>query len=136
MLEPDDDAGVRDPYYIRASATTNDIPRLVVKCDDAFCVLDHHGDLPALPESEFGFYVSGTRFLRTLELTVHGQRPLRLRAAVSEDGRQVAVDMTNPDLCHGEIVVLKGRTLRLARRLSLEPGALEQSLAVDRKSVV
>ena len=131
MLEPDDDAGVRDPYYIRASATTSDIPRLVVKCDDAFCVLDHHGDLPALPESEFGFYVSGTRFLRTLELTVHGQRPLRLRAAVSEDGRQVAVDMTNPDLCHGEIVVLKGRTLRLARRLSLEPGALEQSLAVE-----
>ena len=131
MIEPDDDGGLRDPYYIRASAATSDIPRLVIKCDDAFCVADHHGDFPALPESEFGFYVSGTRFLRSLELAVHGQRALRLNAAVSEDGRQVAVDLTNPDLCHGEIVVLKGRTLRLARRLSLTPTELRQSLAVE-----
>jgi len=131
MREPDDESGARDPYYIRTSAATSDIPRLVVKCDDAFFVADHHGDFPELPESEFGFYVGGTRFLRSLELAVHGQRPLRLNAAVSEDGRQVAVDLTNPDLCHGEIVVLKGRTLRLARRLSLGPAALTQTVAVE-----
>jgi glycogen debranching enzyme len=131
MIDPDDEAGARDPYYIRTSAATSDIPRLVVKCDDAFFVADHHGDFPELPESEFGFYVGGTRFLRSLELAVHGQRPLRLRAAVSDDGRQVAVDLTNPDLCHGEIVVLKGRTLRLARRLTLSPSELVQDLTVE-----
>src|SRR5262245_57087808 len=121
MLDSDDEDGTRDRYYIRTPAAGSDIPRLVVKCDEAFFVADHHGDLPEFPESEFGFYVGGTRFLRRLDLSVHGQRPVLLKAAVSDDGRQVAVDLTNPDLCHGEIVVLKGRLIRLARRLELGP---------------
>ena len=136
MIEPDDDAGDRDPYYIRSSATTADIPRLVVKCDDAFVVADHHGDFPELPESEFGFYVGGTRFLRSLELAVHGQRPILLNAAVSDDGRQVAADLTNPDLGHGEIGVLKGHTLRMARRLSLAPSELTELLTIESFSAV
>jgi hypothetical protein len=74
MHPADDEDGARDRYYIRTSA--NDLPRLVVKCDEAFFVADNHGDFPELPESEFGFYVGGTRFLRTLELAVHGQRPI------------------------------------------------------------
>src|SRR5262245_18912577 len=131
MLEPDDEAGARDPYYIRTSATSRDIPRLVVKCDEAFFVADHHGDFPALVESEFGFYMGGTRYLRSLELMLHGQRPLPMSAAVSEDGGEVAVDLTNPDLCHGEIVVLKERTLRLARRLLLAPSQLTQVITVE-----
>jgi glycogen debranching enzyme len=126
-----DEDGARDPYYIRTSAAATDIPRLVVKCDDAFFVADHHGDFPELPESEFGFYVGGTRFLRSLELSVHGQRPLHLNAAVSDDGRQVAVDLTNPDLSHGDILVLKGRLLRLARRLVLAPAGLAELLTVE-----
>jgi glycogen debranching enzyme len=131
MVDTFDEEGARDPYYIRTSAAATDLPRLVVKCDDAFFVADHHGDFPELPESEFGFYVGGTRFLRSLELSVHGQRPLHLNAAVSDDGRQVAVDLTNPDLSHGDIVVLKGRLLRLARRLVLAPAGLTQLLTVE-----
>jgi hypothetical protein len=42
MIEPDDEAAGRDPYYTRSSATSGDIPRLVVKCDDAFVVSDDH----------------------------------------------------------------------------------------------
>jgi len=124
MSETFDEEGARDPYYIRTSPVATDLPRLVVKCDDAFFVADHHGDFPELPDSEFGFYVGGTRYLRSLELWVHGQRPLPLNAAVSDDGRQVSVDLTNPDLSHGEIVVLKGRLIRLARRLTLAPTGL------------
>jgi glycogen debranching enzyme len=131
MIEPDDEAGDRDPYYIRSSASNADIPRLVVKCDDAFVVADDHGDFPQLPESEFGFYVGGTRYLRRLELAVHGQRPILLSAAVSDDGRQLAADLTNPDLCHGEIMVLKGRTLRLAHRLALGPSELTEVLSAE-----
>ncbi len=131
MIEPIDEAGDRDPYYIRSSATSADIPHLVVKCDDAFVVADDHGDFPELPESEFGFYVGGTRYLRRLDLAVHGQRPLLLSAAVSDDGRQLAADLTNPDLTHGEVVVLKGRTLRLARRLALGQSELTQVLSVE-----
>ena len=131
MLEPDDEAGARDPYYIRTSATSREIPRLVVKCDEAFFVADHHGDFPALVESEFGFYMDGTRYLRSLELSLHGQRPICMNAAVSEDGSQVGVDLTNPDLCHGEIVVLRGRILRVARQLLLDPSQLTQVITVE-----
>jgi glycogen debranching enzyme len=130
-MDGDDEEGARDPYYIRTSAAGSDIRRLVAKCDDAFLVADQHGDFPDLPESEFGLYVGGTRFLRSLELAVHGQRPLSLSAAVAADGRRVAVDLTNPDLGHGEIVVLRGRTLRLARRLELTPTGLDQVLTVE-----
>jgi len=35
MLEADDEDGARNPYYIRTSAATSDIPRLVVKCEGA-----------------------------------------------------------------------------------------------------
>jgi glycogen debranching enzyme len=131
MLDRDDEEGARDPYYIRASPTGADLRRLVAKCDEAFLVADQHGDFPDLPESEFGLYVDGTRFLRSLELAVHGQRPLSLSAAVSADGRHIAADLTNPDLCHGEIVVMRGRTLRLARRLELTPRGLDQVLTVE-----
>jgi hypothetical protein len=72
MLDRDDEEGARDPYYIRASPTGADLRRLVAKCDEAFLVADQHGDFPDLPESEFGLYVDGTRFLRSLELAVHG----------------------------------------------------------------
>ena len=130
-MDADDEEGARDPYYIRTSAAGSDIRRLVAKCDDAFFVADQHGDFPDLAESEFGLYVGGTRFLRSLELAVHGQRPLSLSAAVAADGRRVAVDLTNPDLGHGEIVVLRGRTLRLARRLELTPTGLDQVLTVE-----
>jgi hypothetical protein len=131
MIEPHDEAAGRDPYYTRSSATSGDIPRLVVKCDDAFVVSDDHGDFPELPESEFGLYVGGTRFLRRLDLALHGQRPLLLGAAVADDGRQLAADLTNPDLSHGEILVLKGRTLRLARRLALGPSELTEVLTAE-----
>jgi glycogen debranching enzyme len=130
-MDADDEEGARDPYYIRASASGSGLRRLVAKCDDAFLVADQHGDFPDLPGSEFGFYVGGTRFLRSLELAVHGQRPLGLSAAVAADGRRVAVDLTNPDLCHGEIVVLRGRTFRLARRLELTASGLDQMLTIE-----
>jgi glycogen debranching enzyme len=131
MAERPDDNGTRDRYYIRTSAAGSGIPRLVVKCEDAFFVSDHHGDFPELTESEFGFYVGGTRFLRALELAVHGHRPLHLNAAVSDDGRQVAVDLTNPDLREGDAVILKGRLVRLARRLVLAPSRLTHILTVE-----
>src|SRR5215831_10148596 len=122
MGEAHDEDGARDRYYIRTSAAGSDIPRLVVKCEEAFVVADQHGDFPDLAESEFGFYVGGTRFLRSLELAVHGQRPLYLN---------VAIDLTNPDLQEGETVVLKGRVVRLARRLRLASTELIHELTVE-----
>src|SRR5262245_8708162 len=131
MFESDDEEGARDRYYIRTPAAGSDIPRLVVKREDAFFVSDHHGDFPELPDSEFGFYVGGTRFLRCLVLSVHGERPVPLKASVSDDDWQVAVDLTNPDLYRGETLELAGRLVRLARRLVLTPTELTHILTVE-----
>jgi len=131
MSDAADALSTRDLYYIRAAGPAADTPRLVLKHEEAFLVADRRGDCPDAPESEFGFYMGGTRFLRTLELLVHGQQPLLLNAAVSDDGRRGAVDLTNPDLGHGEIVVLAGRTFRLARTIMLGPDSLRETLVIE-----
>lgn len=128
---PGDSISIGDQYYILASTFTADLPKLVLKHDEAFFVSDRRGDFPGLPDSEFGFYVGGTRFLDRLDLRVHGQRPLVLNAAVSDDNLQVAVDLTNADVHDGDAILVAGRTLRLARRLTLYGRELCQALWIE-----
>jgi hypothetical protein len=113
---PHGDVLVGEQYYILASEVAADLPKLVLKHDEAFLVANRRGDLPNLPHAEFGFYVDGTRFLRRFELRLHGHRPLVLNAGVSEDAVQAAIDLTNPDVALGPQVLLPGRSLRIARR--------------------
>ena len=128
---PHGDVIIGEHYYILASEAAAGLPKLVLKHDDAFLVANRRGDLPALPDSEFGFYVDGTRFLRQLELRVHGQRPIVLNAGVSEDALQAGIDLTNPDVALAPEVVLPGRSLRIARRLTVHAGQLYQLLLVE-----
>jgi glycogen debranching enzyme len=126
-----DEPLIGEPYYIQAASPAADLPKLVLKHDEAFFVADQRGDLLGLPDGEFGFYQGGTRFLQQLELLVNGQRPILLNAATSDDGLQVAVDLTNADVRHGEEIVYPGRAMHLARRLTLDRHALLQELAID-----
>src|SRR5262245_515678 len=126
-----DSIAVGDQYYILASTFTADLPKLVLKHDEAFFVADRRGDLPDFPDSEFGFYVGGTRFLDRFDLRIHGQRPLVLNAAVSDDNLQFAIDLTNADVHDGDTVLIPGRTLHLARRLALYGRELCQTLRVE-----
>jgi glycogen debranching enzyme len=121
---------VGDQYYILASTFTADLPKLVLKHDEAFFVADRRGDFPDVPDSEFGFYVGGTRFLDRFDLRLHGQRPLLLNSAVSGDNLQVAVDLTNADVHDGDTILLAGRTLHLGRRLTLYGRQLSQILTI------
>jgi glycogen debranching enzyme len=126
---PGDDLLVGDRYYILATSVAADLPKLVLKHDDAFLVADRRGDLPHIPQSEFGFYVDGTRFLSRLELRLHGHRPILLNATVA--GELGAVDLTNPDVVDGDRVVLPGRTMRLWRRVAVLDGELHQWLVIE-----
>jgi glycogen debranching enzyme len=129
--QPGDDLLVGDRYYILAASVAADLPKLVLKHDEAFLVADRRGDVPGLPGSEFGFYVAGTRFLRQLELRVHNHRPLLLNATVGDETVQGAIDLTNPDIVGGDGIVLPGRTLRLARCFALYESRLFQTLRVE-----
>jgi glycogen debranching enzyme len=118
------------PYATLAWSVAADLPKLVLKHHESFLVADRRGDFPHLP-GEFGFYVEGTRFLRRLELLVHGFRPLVLNAMASEDEAQVAVDLSNPDVAEPGHSPLPGQTVRLARRLMLYENQLFQTLTVE-----
>ena len=128
---PDEERPAGDPYYIQASSVAADRPKLVLKHNEAFLVADSRGDFPDIPESEFGFYVDGTRFLSQLELVMHGHPPLVLNAALSEDTLQIAVDLTNPDILHDGGIALPGRMLRIARLLTIFDNQLYQRLTVE-----
>jgi len=128
---PEDSIAVGDHYYILASTFTADLPKLVLKHDEAFFVADRRGDFLDVPDSEFGFYVGGTRFLDHFDLRVHGQRPLLLNSAVSGDNLQVAADLTNADVHDGDTILLAGRTLHLCRRLTLYGRQLSQTLTIE-----
>jgi glycogen debranching enzyme len=125
------DIVVGEQYYILASEVASDLPKLVLKHDEAFLVVNRRGDLPNMAASEFGFYVDGTRFLRQLELRVHGHRPIVLNAGVAEDAMQATIDLTNPDVPLTAEVVLPGRSLRIARRLTVQGGSLYQLLSIE-----
>jgi glycogen debranching enzyme len=129
--QPHGDVLVGEHYYILASEVAADLPKLVLKHDEAFLVANRRGDFPNLPHTEFGFYVDGTRFLRRLEVQLQGHRPIVLNAGVSEDALQALIDLTNPDVSLGPQVLLPGRSLRIARRLTVRAGQLYQLLAVE-----
>jgi glycogen debranching enzyme len=122
---------IDDRYYILASSVAADLPKLVLKHDDAFLVADSRGDFPGLRDSEFGFYAAGTRFLRRLELRILGQRPLLLNASGADGGLQLTVDLANPDLRLEGDSILLGRTLRLGRRILLDGFHLCQVLRIE-----
>jgi glycogen debranching enzyme len=127
---PRDDVLIGEHYYILASSVAADLPKLVLKHDDAFLVADRRGDFPNVP-GEFGFFVGDTRFLSLLELRLHGLRGIALNAGVSDDALEAAIDLTNPDMPLQPHVVLPGRSMRLARRLTIFGPQLYHWLAVE-----
>ena len=127
---PSDDLLIGEHYYILASSLAADLPKLVLKHDDAFLVADRRGDFPNVP-GEFGFYVADTRFLSLLELRLHGLRGIALNAGVSDDALEAAIDLTNPDMPLRPNVFLPGRSMRLARRLTIYGPQLYHWLAVE-----
>jgi glycogen debranching enzyme len=128
---PGDDLTIGDRYYIVSSSIAADLPKLVIKHQESFLVADTRGNFPGLADSEFGFYVDGTRFLRHLELRLFNSRPIVLNAALADDTLQAAVDLTNPDVLERGHVVLVGHTIRLARLLTLYENQLYQNLTVE-----
>ena len=127
---PSDDVLIGEHYYILASSVAADLPKLVLKHDDAFLVADRRGDFPNVP-GEFGFYVGDTRFLSLLELRLHGLRGIALNAGVSDDALEAAIDLTNPDMALRPQVVLPGRSMRLSRRLTIYGRQLYHWMAVE-----
>ncbi|HKB40139.1 MAG TPA: amylo-alpha-1,6-glucosidase, partial [Gemmataceae bacterium] len=117
-------------HHILAAASVADERTRVLKHGDTFAVFDHYGDIKPGGLGEEGLYHEGTRYLSCLLLELEGGRPFFLGSTVRDENDQLAVTLTNPDLCHGGEVRVPLGTLHLALKKFLWQGTCYQHLRV------
>ena len=106
---------IAQPYYIAAHDSLVDEPPRTLKHGDTFALFDHYGDLASRRGNTLGLYHRDTRFLSRLKLTVERRSPLLLSSTVRTNNAVLDVDLTNPDILHGETLVLAKDTIHLTR---------------------
>ena len=117
------------PFYIPAVAQSSR-PRLTLKHEDSFAVLDSHGDIGAAPGAPDGVFHGGTRFLSRLELRLDGMQPLLLGSNLSDDNSLLTADLTNPDMFVDNRLALPKDTVHIVRTVFLWRDAAYQRLGI------
>ncbi len=104
------------PFYISARVQTARARR-TLKHDDAFIVLDSHGDLGASAGGQDGLFHRDTRFLSYLEIVIDGVQPMLLGSNVRDDNSLLTVELTNPDIFADGELVLQKDTVHITRNV-------------------
>jgi glycogen debranching enzyme len=94
-------------------------PRYTLKYDDAFVVVDNHGDIGASAGGADGLFHSDTRFLSLLELLVDARQPVLLSVNASDDSTLLTIELTNPDIIYDGNIVLQQHALHIMRTIYL-----------------
>jgi glycogen debranching enzyme len=86
--------------YIPSSVLLSGIPKISLKDQRAFAVLDRTGEARTIysQQSELGVYWNDTRFLSVWEMTLNGQSPVALQNELRYGGSTAVLSMTNRDL--------------------------------------
>jgi glycogen debranching enzyme len=105
-------------------------PRLALKHNDTFIVLDAHGDIGAAPGRADGLFYRDTRYLARLQLLLNDSQPLLLGSNLRDDNTALAVDLTNPDVFSDQHVVLEKDTVHILRTIFLWRDTAYQRLGV------
>jgi glycogen debranching enzyme len=103
------------PFYIAAHDSLVDEPPRALKHGDTFALFDHYGDLASRRGNTLGLYHHDTRFLSRLKLTIEQRSPLLLSSTVRTNNAVLDVDLTNPDVLHGDALVLAKDTIHITR---------------------
>ncbi|HKJ61712.1 MAG TPA: glycogen debranching N-terminal domain-containing protein, partial [Hyphomicrobiales bacterium] len=106
------------PFYISARVQ-NARARRTLKHDDAFIVLDSHGDLGASAGGQDGLFHRDTRFLSYLEIVIDGVQPMLLGSNVRDDNSLLTVELTNPDIFADGELILQKDTVHITRNIFL-----------------
>ena len=117
-----------DPFYILPPATLVEERGLVLKQDDTFALFDRFGDIRPGSSAHDGIYHEGTRYLSRLGVRLGSDRPLLLSSAVTEDNSLIAVDLTNVDVVHNDVVIVPRGTHPLVARLRPQSGSAPGTL--------
>ena len=105
-------------------------PRLALKHNDTFIVLDTHGDIGASPGGTDGLFYRDTRYLARLQLLLNDTQPLLLGSNLRDDNAALAVDLTNPDVFSDQQIVLEKDTVHILRTTFLWRDTAYQRLAI------
>ncbi|MGZ3698790.1 MAG: amylo-alpha-1,6-glucosidase, partial [Bdellovibrionota bacterium] len=104
--------------YIPSSALLTGIPKVSIKDDRSFAVLDPQGESPRLyGSSELGFYFNDTRYLGIWEMTFNGMSCVPLARELRYGGSTLVFSMTNRDFPSLEGGVRIPRDTFLVRRI-------------------
>ncbi|MGH2760604.1 MAG: amylo-alpha-1,6-glucosidase [Actinomycetota bacterium] len=114
-------------YYILATSPLAETRSRVLKQGETFAIFDPYGDMQGLGRGEHGLYHKGTRFLSRSVLHLGEERPLLLSSSVAEDNVVFSVDLTNPDMAFGDVVVPRGM-IHVFRSVFLWEGSCYQRL--------
>jgi glycogen debranching enzyme len=106
---------VTQPFYIAAHDSLVDEPPRTLKHGDTFALFDHYGDLASRRGNTLGLYHNDTRFLSRLKLTLEERSPLLLSSTVRTNNAVLDVDLTNPDVHRGDMLVLAKDTIHVSR---------------------
>ncbi len=100
----------------------------ILKHDDAFAVIDTHGDIGAFGDRGNGFFHNDTRYLSRLELLVAHNAPLLLGSASDATDLQLCADLTNPDVYAEGALVLRKDAIHIYRTSYVRDNAIRQRL--------
>ena len=110
-------------HYTDAQPSLIDRPLRTLKFGDAFAVLDSYGDVGGVTDSPEGVYLRDTRYMSLFELTIEGNRPLLLSSVLEDDNASLTVALTNPEIRHGDLLVIPRDVVAIDRTKLLFQGS-------------
>ena len=125
----DESPNAADQFYIFHTYARIDERTRVMKHGDTFAVFDRFGDIEQIGNGELGVYDHDTRILSRLSLRLEGCRLLLLSSSIKDDNAVLAVDLMNPDLKRGDVLIPRG-TVHVDRSRVLLDGACHERIRV------
>ena len=125
-----------EPERIHAEADSSPRDHETLKHDDAFLVIDTHGDIGAFGNHSDGFFYSDTRYLSRLEMLIARRPPLLLCSTLDRKDIQLVSDLTNTDIYSDGALWLHKDVIHVFRTTYVHDGTLRQRLVFTNHSNV
>ena len=123
-----------EPEFLITTSRGSGRDHETLKHDDAFAVLDTHGDIGAAGDRGNGFFYKDTRYLSRLELLVARHAPLLLGSTLDGTDVQLCSDLTNPDVYVDGSLWLTKDAVHVYRTSYVRNGAMRQRLLITNHS--
>jgi glycogen debranching enzyme len=117
-----------EPEFLISVSSGSGRAHETLKHDDAFAVMDTHGDIGAFGDRSNGFFFNDTRYLSRLELLVARNAPLLLGSTLDGTDLQLCSDLTNPDVYADGTLWLPKDAVHIYRTSYVRDGAMRQRL--------